>query len=92
MAIFTVTAFEENKLLEERIAFEFPGDSYEIMPGSSWLVSAAGTSIDLSERLGLPKGDVGSAIVTRVEGYHGRAPTPVWEWIKAKWEGSSHGV
>lgn len=50
-----------------------------------WLVAADGvTAKDVSDKLGMTDGTVGSGIVLTTAGYFGRAPTNVWEWMTAK--------
>jgi hypothetical protein len=56
-----------------------------------WLVAGTGTAQEVSIGLGVNTGGIGSTIVFSTAGYYGRAPTNIWEWIKAKMEASAHG-
>ncbi|MGB9152137.1 MAG: hypothetical protein WCD70_03515 [Alphaproteobacteria bacterium] len=91
MAIFTVLSVEQSEPLNQKILAEFSEANYRISP-MSWLVSFKGTSEELSKKLGLldPTSNL-RAVITRVESYHGRAPAPIWEWIKTKWEAAQNG-
>jgi hypothetical protein len=76
--------------LEEAIGSAFPGEYLQV-GAKHFLVSANGTAVEVSNKIGITKpGDpsttVGSAIVFATSSYFGRAPTPVWDWIKAKLE------
>lgn len=56
-----------------------------------WLVSNAGTARDTSEKLGIAEGETGTAVVTEVASYFGRANPAIWSWIKQNWEGKPLG-
>lgn len=90
MTIFAVFAANQPEKLSSAIAKHFPGN-FIMVSGDSWFISSDETSKDVSDKLGVTDGVSGSAIVASVSGYYGRAPTPIWEWVKAKWEGSSLG-
>lgn len=57
----------------------------------AWLVSAAGTAQDLSNRIGISEGHAGSAMVFEIGSYYGRANPAYWSWIKSNWEGAAVG-
>lgn len=67
-------------------------DRYELQAERGWLIHFAGTTKELSDAIGLtgqPKGEpspIGSAIVVPVNGYYGRGPTDMWEWLKTRFE------
>lgn len=90
MTIFAVFAANQPDKLSSVIAKHFP-DNFTMVSSDSWFISADGTSKDVSDKLGVTDGTSGSAIVVSVSGYYGRASTPIWEWVKVKWEGSSLG-
>ncbi len=90
MTIFAVFAAAQPEKLSGAIAKHFPGNFTKVSD-DSWFISADGTSKDVSDKLGVTDGASGGAIVVSVSGYYGRASTPIWEWVKAKWEGSSLG-
>ena len=73
--------------MSHKIASEFPGNRVLLMDSGAWLLSAAGTSRDISDRLGITGQQLGpSVIVFTISGYYGRAPNNVWEWLKAEME------
>ena len=89
MTIFTVVDLESGALtapLDGVLAATFPGQHYKLAH-NAWLVAAAATATDVSNRIGMsdPGGRVG--IVTEVGGYFGRANPEIWTWIKTNWEG-----
>jgi len=61
------------------------------------MISAGGTAVELSERLGLydPRNTgqppTGTAVVLATTSYFGRAPTSVWDWMKARLEAGPNG-
>ena len=86
MSIFVVLPPQQNSVLDAAIKQAFPSDLLQLAP-NQWLVSAGGTAQDVATKLGiLAEGSPPSAIVIVMSSYHGRAPTPVWDWIKAKLE------
>lgn len=92
MTIFAIIGQpgENSENLPAAVAREFPASHLEIAP-RTWLIAAAGTPIEVSNRLGVTDGTNGSAVVLEVTGYYGRASTNIWNWIKAKWEATSNG-
>lgn len=88
MAIFAIIGAGENPALQSAVAREFRSESYQIGQGQ-WIVSADGmTAKEISERLGIPSGKLGRAIVVSVQNYHGWHATDLWEWIKVRLEAS----
>jgi len=67
-------------------------DCHKLQADRGWLIKFDGTSIELSDRLGITgqnQGEtppVGSAIVVPVSSYYGRGPTDMWEWLKTRLE------
>jgi hypothetical protein len=59
--------------------------SFEL-PRGEFFVSFKGTSQELSDVLKITDGTSGSAIVSSVGSYYGRAGTNIWEWVQAHWE------
>jgi len=62
------------------------GPNAYLLPRGEWLASYEGTSQDLSNVLGISEGTNGTGLVMSISGYYGRAPTAIWEWIKARWK------
>lgn len=56
-----------------------------------WLLSRVGTARDLCVALGIEGGENGTAVVTEVASYFGRANPAIWSWIKTNWEGEPLG-
>lgn len=87
MSVFVVLSKIDNEKLEKVIQSEFPIDHYKIA-ATQWLISAEGTAMQLTEKLGIldqEKGP-GPAVVFAISGYYGRASMDMWEWIKNKLE------
>lgn len=67
-------------------------DRYKLQSNRGWLIKFDGTTVELSNHIGLTgqeKGapsPLGSAIVVPVSGYFGRGPTDMWEWLKTRLE------
>jgi hypothetical protein len=87
MIVFTVIALAPNEKVENAVTTKFPDDHLRVSD-TTWLVAGTGTAQELSTKLGITGGRVGSAIVFSTAGYYGRAPSNIWEWIKAKLEAS----
>ncbi len=67
-------------------------DRYKLQADRGWLIRFKGTSVELSNHLGITNSDpenkksIGSAIIVPVSYYYGRGPTEMWEWLKIKLE------
>lgn len=96
MAIYLVTPLSSNHdqlgQALHRVA-PVPGDVLELQHRAGYLVSYAGTSVELSHQLGItspekgaPPSDIGPALVTAVSSYYGLGSTAMWEWLKVKIE------
>ncbi len=78
-----------NVAIQARIGQE---DRYKLQANAGWLVSFKGTTIELSNHIGLTgqlagqPPSVASAIIVPVTGYYGRGPTDMWEWLKTRLE------
>lgn len=78
-----------NESVEQKVK---PPERYKLQADRGWLIQFDGTSIDLSNHLGITvqnQGEpstVGSAIVVPVSSYYGRGSTDMWEWLKLKLE------
>jgi len=89
MTIFTILLPREQPKLVEKIKLEYQTNGLQITE-TQWLVSASGTALEVSKKLGIydpanPNGpSSGDAIIFSTNGYFGRAPANVWEWIGAK--------
>jgi hypothetical protein len=69
-----------------------PDDAYELQGRSGWLVFHRGTSMELSNAIGVtspegkPQSDLGPAMVTSIGSYYGLGSTAMWEWLKTRFE------
>lgn len=89
MTIFAILPAVPTPVLDDRIRKVYPNDSLQLAP-NQWLVSGVGTAIDVSKLLGLVDPEaIANAVVIAMSSYYGRAPTPVWDWIKTKLETSN---
>lgn len=67
-------------------------DRYKLQSDRGWLIKYEGTSVELSNHIGLTGQEqgqpspMGSAIIVPVSGYYGRGPTDMWEWLKTRLE------
>lgn len=67
----------------------------ELQNQAGFLVSFQGTSIELSNLIGITAADkaqpssLGSAMITTVTSYYGRGPADMWEWLKTRIEGQA---
>lgn len=69
-----------------------PADRYPLPEDRGWLIRSAGTSVELSNQIGITgqaAGEpptLGSALVVPITAYYGRGPTDMWEWVKTRFE------
>lgn len=68
-----------------------PADRYRLQANRGWLVKFPGTSVELSNHIGLtgqPTGTppLGSALVIPFTAYYGRGPSDMWEWLATRFE------
>jgi len=91
MAIFVLVPRDENhrESLANAVREHFPADHYEL-PAGEFLISVTGTPMEIAKRLEIGTGSESlTGIVFSTAGYWGRAPTTIWDWIKAKLESSN---
>lgn len=93
MPIYLVTPLEGNAdRVARAIASHADLDSMEMQNKTGYLISFKGTTVELSNKLGITvpnnpaSNTVGSAVVTSVTSYFGRGPTAMWEWLKTRIE------
>jgi hypothetical protein len=87
MRVFVVVHLpaKEVALLQSAIARLYPGDSFQLA-SNVWLVADNATAMEVSGKLQITGGENGSAIITEMGDYYGRAGSNIWAWIKAKRE------
>lgn len=94
MAIYiAIPLTQDSKALDEAVAHTIePLNQYKLQSDRGWLIKFDGTSVELSNHIGLtgqPQGEtspLGSAIIVPVSAYYGRGPTDMWEWLKTRLE------
>jgi hypothetical protein len=90
MTIFAILMPRPQENLSNKIREVFPNDHY-VVTVTQWLISAPVTAYDITIKLGIvdptnTHPPTGNAIILGVWSYHGRAPTPMWDWVKVKLE------
>ncbi|AIP33193.1 hypothetical protein DR64_3448 [Paraburkholderia xenovorans LB400] len=90
MAIFAIIGQGDagSEKLPGKIESAFPANFLKIRD-NTWLVASKATVQEVSEQLGITKGESGAAVVLGVSTYFGRANPNIWSWIKEKWEATS---
>lgn len=79
-----------NEAVENTITSQ--ADRHKLQADRGWLIRFDGTSVELSNHLGITgqeKGvlsPVGPAFVAPIEGYYGRGSMDMWEWLKTRFE------
>ena len=81
--LFAVLTPEPNENLAQSIATQFRENSLRVSP-THFFIATAGTAIELSNKLDITTGNIGSGIVLVVSSYYGRASVSIWDWISAK--------
>jgi hypothetical protein len=96
MTIFVILLPIPQPNLVNAIKAAYPNE-YLSLSDMQWLVSDAGTAIEVSAKIGVTDPNnrqakaTGNAVIFSTTSYYGRAPTPVWDWIKAKLENPPNG-
>lgn len=73
-------------------SIESASDRYQLQANRGWLIRFSGTSVELSNHIGITGQEqgvpstVGPAIIVPVSAYYGRGPTDMWEWLKTRLE------
>jgi hypothetical protein len=97
MAIFLITPLANNVERVDQVVSEglLERDRFKLAGRGGWLVSFPGTSIELSNKLGVTgqsEGEtpsVASVLITSVGAYYGRGSADMWEWLKTRIESGS---
>lgn len=85
----TVTSNALNAAVAHHIE---PSDRYPLQNDRGWLIKFDGTSIELSNHIGITgqepgvSSPIGSAIIVPISTYYGRGPSDMWEWLKIRFE------
>lgn len=94
MPVFLVTPLANNAAqIGGAIRAQLPPEAaHELQNTAGWLVSYSGTTIELSNIIGITSADkairpsLGAAMVTSIGSYYGLAATSTWEWLKTRFE------
>jgi hypothetical protein len=98
MAIYIVVPLTAtSNALNEAVESSIPQkeDRYQLQAERGWLIKFDGTSIELSNKIGVtgqtqgaqsPVGTAGPAIIVPIPTYYGRGPGEMWEWLKTRIE------
>ena len=85
MTVFAVIAPQANEQLQAAIERLYgDGRHYLVAPGQYLVHSAASTTNEFTESLGVSSGTLGRVLVVRVENYGGWHARSMWEWISSK--------
>ena len=92
MPVFIVVPLaKQTAPLNEAVQSALPeSDRHPLANDKGWLVRYNGTSMELSNHIGVTgqpegvKSVVGSAIVAPIGAYYGRGPNDMWEWLSLK--------
>jgi hypothetical protein len=96
MTVFAVLMPIPQPVITTEIERLFPFDHLKLSD-TQYLISTGGTAIELSAKIGVydinqpAKPAVGNAVILATSSYFGRAPTTVWDWMKAKLESPPRG-
>jgi hypothetical protein len=96
MAIFAILMPTPQPLLKAEIVRLYP-DDHLALNDTQYLISTTGTVQSLTTKLGMGptqeegKNITGTAVVLATSSYWGRAPSAVWDWMKAKLEAPLSG-
>ncbi len=85
----TIDSANLNGAVEKTIS---ASDRYKLQADRGWLIKFEGTTVELSNKIGVTGQDkgapipIGSAIISPITAYYGRGPTEMWEWLKTRFE------
>ena len=96
MTVFAVLMPAPQPNVVTEIVRIFPTEHLKLSD-TQYLISTSGTALELSAKLGVydvnqpAKPATGNAVILATSSYFGRAPTTVWDWMKAKLEAPPRG-
>lgn len=84
--VYFVAALTSPEAVEAKLRELVPDDAMRYkLAHDKWFVSFDGITNDLAEKIGIRSDPyVGTGLVFPVSSYSGRAPTPVWDWLKLR--------
>jgi hypothetical protein len=91
MPVFVVIGTVNPAALKTAVVAQYGANHYEFSP-TSWFVSDAGTTKEVSDKLGITTGVDGvQGAVLKFNAYSGRAAATGWTWLQAKGESIPNG-
>lgn len=84
--VYFVAVLSSPEAVEARLKQVVPDETMRYkLDRDKWLVSFDGITNDLAEKLGIRSDPhLGTGFVMPIASYSGRAPTPVWDWLKLR--------
>lgn len=94
MAIYiAIPLLDSSIFLNAAVESSIPeADRHKLQADRGWLIRYNGTSIELSDKIGITgqtpgeTSRVGPTIIVPVSTYYGRGPAEMWEWLKTRIE------
>jgi hypothetical protein len=91
MPVFVVIGTENPAAIKTAVVAQYGANHYEFSP-TSWFVSDAGTTKEVSDKLGITAGVGGvQGAVLKINAYSGRAAATGWTWLQTKGESIPNG-
>jgi len=87
MSLFAILAVSDDLRIASAMNSSYPNDYLKVGPGQ-YFVSAKGTTVDVSNALGITGGSNGLGVVVSLNSYYGYAGSDIWEWLKVKGSGA----
>ena len=85
MAVYFVAVVTNPSAVLAKAKELYP-DAVFRLTDDKFFVNTDQTSLDLSNKIGVRDGTIGTGIVLRVTTYNGRVTSTLWEWLGARME------
>jgi hypothetical protein len=83
MAVFAILGTNNLEKLGAAIATQYEGQFFKLSE-SHWFIFDKGTSVEVSNKLGITKEDGLNGVVLGISSYWGRANKQLWEWLSSR--------
>jgi hypothetical protein len=90
MPVFAIIAKSKPEAVGQSIIEQYGATHYQFTD-NVWFVPDSGTSEDVSAKVGIKDGKVGSGVVLKFSAFSGFAPKTAWTWLDAYPEAVSNG-
>ena len=91
MAVFVVIGAVNSEAIKTAVVAQYGANHYEFSP-TSWFVSDAATTKEISDKLGITTGVNGvQGAVLKFNAYSGLAAATAWTWLQTKGESIPNG-